>query len=177
MKVKFVLLMMLSAVLLMVFVMMSAGEAQAKPDWVGVKIKSWKIVRGSGKNVGEPNYYNLYLEITHTNNSRDRVVTALYEKTGQVTITRDFVLKSASTNWRAINARAFSVVKINYAGTNNVDLTPGESKTLIYNIPINHCDSGVPYNWTWSESNKLLGSGGWKISKWNYDVSVKSKRE
>ena len=164
-KVKFT----LAAVLLAVFVAMFAGEAMAKPDWLGVKIRSWSIQK-VGQNSGKPGYYKLNLEITHTNNNNDRVITAIYGKTGKFTLRKEFVYKGKKTT-------AFSVMNLKSDRTNNVDLTPGEATTLSYELSITHCDNGLKgVGWTWDEANRLLGSGGWKLT-WSYDCSVKSKKE
>jgi hypothetical protein len=164
-KTRFALLAVLLAVLIAAF----ADTAAAKPEWIGVKIKSWSI-RKVGDNAGKPGYYSLHLEVTHTNNSDDRVVTNIYDKTGKMTLKKGCVIAGKKTT-------AFSVVNLKSTKNNKVDLTPGESVTLTYNLPITNSDNGLKgVNWTWSEANKLLGSGGWKLT-YSYDCQVKSRKE
>jgi len=159
----------LAVLLLAVFAFMSAGEAQAKPEWLGVKIKSWSI-RKVGDDPSKPGYYSLQLKITHTNNNDDRVITSIYDKTGKMTLKKDFVYANKKTT-------AVAVVNLKSTKVNKVDLTPGESTTLTYDLPITQCDNGLKgVGWSWSEANALLGSGGWKLT-WSYDCQVKSKRE
>ena len=164
-KVKFAVI----ALLFVVFVATFAGEAMAKPDWLGVKIRSWSIQK-VGQNSSRPGYYKLHLEITHTNNNSDRVITNIYGKTGKFTLKKEFVYAGKKTT-------AFSVMNLKSDKNNEVDMTPGESYTITYDLPIESCDNGLKgVGWTWDESNRLLGSGGWKLT-WSYDCSVKSKKE
>jgi len=159
----------MAVLMIMVFAFMSADEASAKPEWLGVKIKSWSI-RKVGDDPGKPGYYSLQLKITHTNNNDGRVITNIYDKTGKMTLKKEHVYANKK-------ATAVSVVNLKSTKNNKVDLTPGESITLTYDLPIMNCDNGLKgVGWSWSEANKLLGSGGWKLT-WSYDCQVKSKKE
>ena len=153
----------LAAVWLAVFVAAFAGEALAKPDWVSIKIQSWSVKEVNGS-------WKLRLAITHTNNSDNRVVTNIYDKYGTFTIKKQYL-----HNGKEATASCKMTLKSNK--NNEVNLTPGESSTLNYELPIKTFDNGVkglPVDL--NEVNRMLRAGGWKLT-WNYDCSMKSEPE
>ena len=159
-KIKFA----LAAALLAIFVAAFAGEALAKPDWLSVKIKTWSIERGNSGPV-------LNVSITHANNSKNREVTQISDKSGKFTLTKNHV-------YRGKTYTATCVVPLSSDKVNKVELSPGESTSLSYSLPIKSVENGINgYSWSSSEATQFVLSGGWKISSWNYDCSVKSQKE
>jgi hypothetical protein len=164
----------LAALAIAVFALAFAGEAQAKPEWLGLKLRKWSIVRTGndpGK-AGKGGYYSLHLEITHSNNSDDRVITRISDKYGTMTL----VKKEAQLAGN-VRTTVRSTIELNSAKVNEVELTPGESITLIYDLRITDYALGVKgYDFDWEDINKQLGKKGWTLT-WNYDCSVKSRKE
>ena len=133
------------------------ARAADKPKWLGTKIVEWKLVRNEKvKGLHQLGYYNFYVKIRHTNNSSDRVVTALYDKKGTFTIITD---------------TAKATLPLRSTKLNRVSLDPGQSYNLFYTLPITKFEPGtLP-----SQGNGSLKSNKKRI-KWSYDLKVKSEK-
>jgi hypothetical protein len=151
------------ALLLVAFTVALAGEAQAKPKWLGVKLTNW-----TQEYTNSEKTYDLEgdwtFEIRITNNSDDRIVTQLSEMKGEATFTQLWY----STPYRDSGAKrdCKNVTKVTF-GSNKpqkVKLTPGESKTFRYRV-----HAQVHPKWAYEVQATF--------NKWTFDCSAKSKKE
>ena len=140
--------------------MLPAGNvfAAETPKWLGTKIVEWKLLK-SGKSMGDMGAMNLFVKIRHTNNSKDRVITAFYDKKGYFEIEGD-----------SVEVRA----RLQSSKVNRVNVDPGESFNLTYTLPITECLNN--FNDISAMNHRLSGSIKYfKIRKWGYTVGVKSE--
>jgi prenyltransferase beta subunit len=160
MKKRFVLLVTMFAILLTVF----PGKSWAAPNWLKIEVAKWKIRwDDSDKKM------KLDVDIRHTNNSKNRVVTQISDKRGKFTIKKDHL-------YHGRNATAYAVLNLNSQKVSNVELTPGESKVLSYWMNIKSIENGIPEAWSPPQAREFLLAKGWKLN-WTYDCSVKSNVE
>ena len=167
------------AVLMMMFFMatLAGGEAQAAnmPDWLKI---TWKqsLVRNSDKSVTikSPNYWMLQIAVTHTNKSRDRDITAIYDKT--LTYTAAFNQKptNVSMGWDDPIKRTAKFGKVI-----KVELWPQQSETLNFFISL---DKLIKTNGNWKDVNERIAmmkgdaTKLFKGAKVSYDCEVRSRR-
>jgi len=169
-KVKFA----LAAVLLAVFATAFTGEASAleRPDWLGIKWSA-KLVRNKDKSltVKSPDYWQVEIKVSHTNNSKDRDITAIYDKT--LTISGEYMgnNRSIKTGKKTITSKK----------VNKVELWAGQTVSLTYHVPLKDIVEN-PYHY-WEEINNngirhgTSGSGALRNPKLlSYDCRVKSKK-
>jgi hypothetical protein len=65
----------------LIFVFMTAGEAWAKPNWVGVKFTGWSVRVQKGQKITSGNYLHLVLKFDIKNNSKSGdIITAIYNR-------------------------------------------------------------------------------------------------
>lgn len=139
------------------------AAAADKPKWLQTKIASWSIKKsGKVKNSNAAGYCEIHVSINHKNTSSDRIVTALYDKTGSFTLS---VLMG-------IAVRDNVTATLRSTRVNRVSLDPGQSITLKYMLLINKREANAS---AWSYINDGLLKRGPKIARWSYDVKVKSK--
>jgi hypothetical protein len=110
------------AVFLAVFVAMFAGEAAAanRPSWLGWKFYTEFERTPNVSNINSPNYWRLKISVTHTNNSTNRIVTAIFNKSLTVTAT------GARDNKASVKSTR----------VNETNLYPGQSQTLYYYVSV-----------------------------------------
>ncbi len=98
-----------------------ASEYQ-KPSWVNTTAKAAVIRNSKVKNINSPDYYIVKFTITYTNNSRDKIITKIFNKKTLV----EYIMPTASGVKK----------KLYYKGTstrvNTVELYPGQSTSLVY---------------------------------------------
>jgi hypothetical protein len=147
----------LLAVLLAVLIAGFAGEAAARPKWLGTKLK-WNAKIGNPAGLEG----DWTLSVTIENDSDDRIVTQLSEMKGSATFTvtwyngQNHGSKPDNKTTKTLNFSSNKAYK--------VELTPGESKT-----------------YTWKIHNQLSRYMGYdakcKLEKWSFDCSAKSRKE
>jgi hypothetical protein len=162
----------LAALLLVFFTVAFAGEALAYPDWFAVKTRTWSVQK-AGSDSSKAGYYKLHLEVTHINNSKDRVVTNISDKYGKITLTAEYMLGNKSKKYTMV-----SDLTLRSSKNSQVTMTPGETYTLTYDIPINDLENGIEdVGWSWKQANAYLAQvKKWKLS-YTYDCAVRSEPE
>jgi hypothetical protein len=150
--------------LCMLFAMMattlilSAEEAWAekKPDWVGTKLTKWYIKKNDKQTDRyAAQYLMLVVEVEHTNNSKDKNITRLYDKSGYATITYNGKTEK-------IPFTSAKVVK-------NL-IEPGEKITLYFELFFREPLSG---NWAFTNTDLLDKNVKKELIAFSYDVAVK----
>ena len=147
-----------------------AQQTKGRPDWLAWKWDSWKFV-ATGKDSRSADYYSLRIGIKHTNNSSGKDVTTIYKKT----LTFSATVKQET--WDMTNGGKAVKKTINSEKVNNVDLWPGNSYSLYYDIPIK--DLITASNWANLNNSittyKKTPSQFFSNTKVTYDCYVKTK--
>ncbi|MDL2268100.1 hypothetical protein LJC46_09000 [Desulfovibrio sp. OttesenSCG-928-G15] len=139
-------------------------EAANKPKWLHTKILKWSIKKNAkATDNSKGGYYELHLEIRHTNTSADKVVTTLYDKTGS------FILSGGVEVGSTLRAEVSAPLRS--TKVNRVSLDPGQGITLTYTLSINKNHST---EW-WRKINEAISQKLFKIKSWTYDLKVKSR--
>ena len=147
--------------------------AQGRPDWLAWKWDSWKFVV-TGKDIKKDDYYSLRIGIKHTNNSSSKDVTAIYKKTLTFSATVNNNLTWVTNQGKAVK-KTITSDKIN-----NIDIWPGNSYTLYYDIPVKDLiPASYGYASHWENYNKDLATqkpgNYFSNTKVTYDCYVKTK--
>ena len=173
-KVKFTLI----AVLLAVFVMAFAGEALAiknpkwvKWSWVGSLVRNpdAKVPMTSGS------YYLVKIVVTHTNNSDEQDIIAIYDKEVKFSATINTKLTWGTPKY---NTKVSSTIKSNKV--NEVNVWPGRSYALTYYIPLGNLIKAPDADrWRWQ--NEEIGRFKNKYNMFkdrsvNYSYNVRYKK-
>ena len=117
----------LTAVLLAVFVAMFAGEALAKPDWIGCSYTPSLVV--TGKDAGKADYYSVKIVVDYKNNNKQgKVVTKIFDKT--------LTLSAQINNPRFKMNKSSATGTIKSSKVNDCQIYPGQTYSLAYFIPI-----------------------------------------
>jgi hypothetical protein len=130
--------------------------AAKRPQWVSTKLTKWYIKKNEEQtNDSKAGYAVLYIEMEHTNNSTDKIITRLYDKSGSFTVS--YLGRK-------------EIMPLKSVKVNRVYIEPGQKHTLFYSIPFKQPLSGY-----WSITNKNLLSKQVKkvITTFTYDVAVK----
>ena len=172
-KVKFA----LTAVLLAVFAVAFAGEALAakNPDWVKW---SWStsLVRNDKVNDSSPDRYSIKISVTHKNNSSNKDMIAIYDKT--VTFSATIANVYTIAQYGKAVKKTITSDKIN-----EINVWPGKSYTLVFFIPVknlisvNKDTATVAYSWV--NVNRDLAKYGMNTftkRSLNYSYHVRSKK-
>lgn len=140
------------------FLSAEAALAADKPKWVEVKLVSLAIGKNPQvKKLDEPGYLCLEVKIKHTNNSSNKTITALYDKTGMFTL--------------ECYDGVFAELKS--TKVNRVTLDPKQSITLSYSIPITR-KTARPERW-WQVNDDIQKRFKKITVKYVYDLKVKSQ--
>ena len=172
--------------MLVVFAAMFAGEAQAagnrvrepdryekNPNWVG---RTWaaSIVRNPRQNdEKKPDYWQVHIVFTHTNNSKDRDIVTLYERTMEFSAT--LAVRLAGVRQRTAVRRRDS-----YSENINVELWPGKKYGRTWTINMGALIS--PNEWEWGTINRRIaefnGNAGRMFDdmRVTYTVHVRSRK-
>ena len=173
-KVKFTII----AVLLAAFVMAFAGEAMAikNPKWVKW---SWSgsLVRNPDAKVPitSGSYYLVKIEITHTNNSDEQDIIAIYDKELKFSATINTNLRWGTPK---LNTKVSSTIKS--SKVNDVNVWPGRAQTLTYYIPLgNLIKAQNADRWKWQ--NEDIGAFKNKYNMFkdrsvNYSYNVRARK-
>jgi hypothetical protein len=134
----------LLVLMLAVFALTFAGEAQARPDWIKCSYTPSIVV--TGQNKGKSDYLSLKIVVEYTNNNPDGAVIAkIFNKT---------LTFSATSQYSSSNKeKAKGTVKS--TKVSGVEIYPGQSTKLWYLIPVNKLGLGVG-NANWTGFNDLL---------------------
>jgi hypothetical protein len=149
----------------------AAESTDRDPEWLALSIESWSIEK-TGKKYNDPNdggYYTLRVSLKHTNKSKDRVITGIFDKEGELKLTKAF-------EYDGEKSIATSVFSIDSPKNTEVNIGPGQSYTLTFATPVNKVSNTLNTGgkWQWKDANKLLGSGGWNLDC-GYSCTVKSR--
>ena len=152
----------LSVVLLFAALLCLSAPAMARPNWIGIKGK-YSIVRNEKqKNPRAKDYKQIRFSVTYTNNSSDKIVTAIFNKTLSVSCT-------AFYKWLVYNDSAGTIkASIKSTRVSKMELYPGQSTSMYYLLPINIQNADHL-----SHFNK--DGGSIKDIKWSHDFQVSSK--
>ena len=135
-------------------------QYEQTPSWVS---RTWgsSLVRNSDKNVpiSAPNYWLLQISVAHANNSQDRDITAIYEKT--ITFTGKLEWSSGTRQNRGDDVKG-SLTSANVNEFTN--LWPGRSQTLNYYMSIGDFITPTP-TWGWEGVNRQLAQFNGDVSK------------
>ncbi|MBQ9527549.1 MAG: hypothetical protein IJR68_08055 [Fretibacterium sp.] len=151
----------LSVVLLFAALLCVSAPALAYPKWVGVKGK-WSIVRNeSQKDPNAKDYKKIKVSVTYTNNSRDKIITAIFNKT----LSMEGGLK---VKWDGGGRYGAEPIKASIKSTrvSKMELYPGQSTSMYYLLPVN----GTSHLRDFNKYGADLG-----INKWWHDFQVSSK--
>ena len=150
-----------AALLVCVLAGLWAAPAHAYPKWVGVSGK-WSIVRNEKqKDVNAKNYKQLRCDVTYTNNSKDRVITAIFNKTISMSGTLRVRWDTGLYGPENITASTKS------SNVTKMELYPGQSKTFYYILTIDK----IPYLSRFNQYGAEL-----KIIKWGHDFQVSTQK-
>ena len=154
----------LSVVLLFAALLCVSAPALAYPKWVGVKGK-WSIVRNeSQKDPNAKDYKKIKVSVTYTNNSKDKIVTAIFNKTLGMSAT----LNIYTDSFHYFTDTATTKANIKSTKVSKMELYPGQSTSMYYLFPINIPSSAMNYL-------NSYGIARWDINKWWHDFQVSSK--
>jgi hypothetical protein len=146
----------LVAVLLLTLAL--TGAAHARPNWVGITAKV--SMMKTGKNINAAGYWTARVTVTYKNNSRDKIITVIFNKTGTITIQ-----DSGGQGY---------IVDTNSSKANKMELYPGQSTKLHYDRQITRLSSPYP-GATWKDINSRFLKMKVKIVRWSHDFQVRSK--
>ena len=149
-----------AALLVCVLAALWAVPANAYPKWVGIKGRPWAVVRNEKQKDPNANDYKLLrMPVTYTNNSKDKIITAIFNKTisfsckfGIDVVTQAY---NSTTKWSTVN---------------KLELYPGQSHTLNYYHIVNRSnwDAG-PRKWFNTDQVVI------RDIKWNHDFNVSTQ--
>jgi hypothetical protein len=140
-----------------------ADEARAAnaPKWVKTTY-SWTLEKNpKQKDKSEAAYLVMKVTVKHTNNSGDKIITKLYDKTLGVAVTHSSLHDSYVGG--LVESKKINEVKIN----------PGKSHSITYTVPLKTYKGRKT---TWFQVNNDLEYWGKRLNvEIQYSVGVKSK--
>ena len=164
-----------AAMLLAVFAAAFAGEALARPNWMSVKLAGHEIRRNpNSKNSSSPNHLTFVTRIDITNNSKDRVVTAIFDRT----TTWNGKINFGKMQWNIAELRR---------GTDpiKVELYPSQTYKFENRVTLDQLGSAAkgdgyrkPFKRSqpWSEINAQMLKGYTRtVNSWNMTFQVESR--
>ena len=160
----------LGFVMLMAALLCVSAPALAYPKWIGVKGKLSIVRNEKQKDKNANNYKQLKLVVTYKNNSRDKIITAIFNKTTSLNCSIYAVYIPAGYQYVKENGE---VASCNVKGAksdkvNKCELYPGQSISLAYYFNVtsfkkrNVFNTGNPYikgNWKFGHDFQVSSKG------------------
>jgi hypothetical protein len=135
---------------LLLFVLLGAGDALAKPQWL--KCSFTPSIAITGKNPNAHDYYSLKIVVRHANKSEDKIVKAIFDKKLEF-----------SAVFNAGNKNECEVV-LKSTKVNKMELYPGQTIKLTYIVPLSKLKGMKYVNWA-MVNNIISGNGLRKINR------------
>ena len=146
-----------AALLVCLTVGLLAAPALARPKWVGVSGR-WTIVRNEKqKDKDAKDYKQACCEVTYTNKSKDKIITAIFNKTISMSSRLSGIHFGSAGKDVTANGKFTDVTK--------VELYPGQSVSRKYTMNIEMTTSGG--RWLFNQYGGELTN-----LKWNHDFNV-----
>jgi len=168
----------LSFVLLIAALLCFAAPSWARPNWVSFKSKVSIVRNDKQKDSNAGNYKRVKVSITYTNNSKDKIIKAFFNKS--ISFTCDFYVTERQTPWMGndwkenvdVKLSSFKANNIKYAQVNKCEVYPGQSYTLNYFINFSTSK--------WSKENRKKFNTGKPFYKnlknWAHDFQVQTEK-
>ena len=149
------------------------GSGQKKslghPKWVSYRYSIKRVRNKKEDNPDSINYYKFKIDITYTNNSKDKIIKSFFNRS--ISVSFDHCIKSPMAAGD-IKYKGKYYDKISHCKTDVISYTkpvkctiyPGESYTITYNIPFSK------FNWKKKYNSKEHSLIRYKISSHKFQV-------
>ena len=158
-----------------------AAPAWARPKWVSIKSKVSIVRNEKQKDQNANDYKKIRVAVTYTNNSKDKIITAIFNKTlsqyADIYVKEkqaDITAYSVNVVYRDVDRKigSYDAKGLKYTSVNKCELYPGQSMTLNYDFTL------VKTMPTWDAGNRKKFNTGKpfvKNLKWSHDFQVRTE--